>query len=79
MLVGSPPPMHVLAAPTWTMGKKEGKGGDEIGEKRRKRHEIGRESCWGYGGGEQKGGGGRGEVIGLVKMRNCTYEILKKK
>lgn len=71
--------MHVLAAPTWTMGKKEGKGGDEIGEKRRKRHEIGRESCWRYRGGEQKGGEGRGEEIGLIKMRKCMYEILKKK
>lgn len=79
MLVGSPPPMHVLAALCGLCGKEGGKGGDEIGEKRRKRHEIGREACVGIEKGtEGRGGEKGGEKIGLIKMHMCTYKILNK-
>lgn len=56
MLVGNPPPMHVLAALCGLCGKEGGKGEDEIGEKKRKRHEIGRESCVGIEQGNRREG-----------------------
>lgn len=77
MLVGSPPPMHVLAALHGLCGEKGVREGMELGRREGRDMKLGENCVGGIEDGNRREGE-RGEEIGLIKMHICTYEILNK-